>query len=602
MAQRPLGIDVSSFQGSAQTPATNINWPQVKSAGISFAWAKATEGLTVNDADFSYNIVNARGAGVLIGAYHFAHPELHIGTAGADEEAAHFWSVVKSYITGGGTYVMPMLDIEQEVTNASPHYTQATLSAWVNEWCQQIVNDGKAIGVAVTPVVYTFVSYATGTASYGPGFDASVTKWPLWMAQYPTTPNFTTGAPSSLSPWSGWAFWQYGSTSHVSGITGDCDVDVLNGTTNTLLTAFVIGNVAPSNVVVNPGSNATFRVTAGGTSLTYQWQSNQVNIPGATGTSYTVTNTQLAYAGPYSVVVKKSDAPFFTATASLGVSAPLTNATGAILAPTTMADWFTADSNPNDIFGTNHFTPFNNVTYVSGEQGKAFHFDGNATFLSNSVLSLPVPWTFSVWVNRQNAPSTGAAITGDGTNEIKLEQYNGTRQVGYTQFGNNDFPYNYIVPLNTWTHLAFVGTSGGVSLYANGTLEGTITGSFPLPLGYIGAGWVASSGKFVDYMLGSLDEMLVFKRALSAAEIHSIYLAGSAGLVRAPEIVSAPAFNEGEFKIALAGQTGKTFTVHASTNLATWQFLGTIPNPTGTNVFTDISATNAQTFYRISQP
>ena len=36
-ATRSVGIDVSSFQGT-------VNWSEVKSDGIDFAWAKATEG------------------------------------------------------------------------------------------------------------------------------------------------------------------------------------------------------------------------------------------------------------------------------------------------------------------------------------------------------------------------------------------------------------------------------------------------------------------------------------------------------------------------------------------------------------------------------
>src|SRR5438094_7014662 len=107
LAQRPLGIDVSSYQGSG------INWSSVKASGVSFAWAKATEGLTVDDADFTVNMANAKAAGVLIGAYHFSHPELHIGSAGADQEADHFWSIASNYIKGGGAYIMPMLDTER---------------------------------------------------------------------------------------------------------------------------------------------------------------------------------------------------------------------------------------------------------------------------------------------------------------------------------------------------------------------------------------------------------------------------------------------------------------------------------------------------------
>src|SRR5246127_306961 len=43
-----LGIDVSSYQGT-------INWTQVKAAGYTFAWAKATEGTTITDSKYSSN-------------------------------------------------------------------------------------------------------------------------------------------------------------------------------------------------------------------------------------------------------------------------------------------------------------------------------------------------------------------------------------------------------------------------------------------------------------------------------------------------------------------------------------------------------------------
>src|SRR5271156_2860653 len=83
-AQRPLGIDVSSYQGSSDSPPTNVIWSKVKTNGISFAWAKATEGTYYVDADYVYNTTNAKSAGVLIGAYHFARPDLDLYSAGAD--------------------------------------------------------------------------------------------------------------------------------------------------------------------------------------------------------------------------------------------------------------------------------------------------------------------------------------------------------------------------------------------------------------------------------------------------------------------------------------------------------------------------------------
>ena len=309
-AQRPLGIDVSDYQG------TGINWTNVKSSGITFAWAKATEGLTLNDASFTVNEGNARAAGVLVGAYHYAHPDTHVGLSGADEEAQHFWSVASNYINGSGTYLMPMLDFEQSVTNVSPAYTQATLSAWANEWCQDIVAYAASNGVTVKPVVYTFVSYADGDPDYGPGLNSSITNWPLWMAEYPDNPNPQTGAPSSTSPWTGWSFWQYSSTGTVSGISGteDVDLDVFDGAASSL-GAFVVGGLATPYIisqtvnsrVIDSGSNATFTATAGGTApLSYQWNLNSVSVPGATNLTINIASAQASNSGTYTLIVSNN--------------------------------------------------------------------------------------------------------------------------------------------------------------------------------------------------------------------------------------------------------------------------------------------------------
>ncbi|MGA2541554.1 MAG: Ig-like domain-containing protein, partial [Verrucomicrobiota bacterium] len=60
----------------------------------------------------------------------------------------------------------------------------------------------------------------------------------------------------------------------------------------------------PASQLVAPGSNATFSVTAiGSTNFGYQWQLNGVKIARATNSSYTVTNATSANAGSYIVVV-----------------------------------------------------------------------------------------------------------------------------------------------------------------------------------------------------------------------------------------------------------------------------------------------------------
>lgn len=592
--QRPLGVDVSNHQGAS------INWASVKAGGYTFAWAKATENVNFVDADFAINMNGAKAAGVYIGAYHFARPAVNSPTA----EANYFWGVAGPYITNNA--MMPMLDMEifTGVVGASSY------SDWANQWCNAIVAKAAAAGVMIKPVIYTSACLACN-------FDTSVSQWIPWIADY-------NGQPAQTStPWttcttceewgSGvWNVWQYSSTAAVPGVTGNCDVDVFNGTAATFLTALVIGGGGPppptitsqpQSLTRNVGSNATFSVSATGTgTLHYQWAFNQTNIAGATAASITISNVQPTNAGSYTVLVTNANGNTPGGPAFLSVVAPLTNSTGCVLAPPNMVNWWTADGNLIDIFSYSNATPHPGFYYASGKQGLAFHFDGASSYLTTGLSSLPVPWTLCFWVNRQNAPGTAAALFGDGTYEIKLEQYNGTRKVGITQFSVADSAYNYIVPASTWTHLAFVGTSTGTSLYVNGAFQSTLTNTLPLPRGYIGAGFVTSGSRIVDYMLGSLDEILTFNRALSATEISGIAAASSAGLVRAPEFMGEQQPGPGQFQLNLRGQTGKAFTIYRSSDLSTWPFLGSAPNPTGSASFTDNSASGQVNFYRATQP
>src|SRR5438477_33983 len=153
-AQRPRGIDVSSYQGSG------INWTSVKNSGVVFAWAKATEGQTVNDGDFTINESHGKSAGVYMGAYHFAHPELHSPSV----EASHFWSIAGAYIKADGKTLMPMLDMEvfSGVVGASSY------SDWANQWCNIIKSDAAAAGVKIAPVIYVSAcnaNHLSGTSS-----------------------------------------------------------------------------------------------------------------------------------------------------------------------------------------------------------------------------------------------------------------------------------------------------------------------------------------------------------------------------------------------------------------------------------------------------
>ena len=135
-ANNLFGIDVSSFQGSP-------DWSTVHSQGCNYAWAKATEGNYYEDPDFKSDMVNGKAAGVLMGAYHFARPDIDC----VSTDANYFWNFAGGYIKADGESLDPMVDFE--VFNGSdcqPDYT-----AWFNTWASDVKAKTSSF---MRPVIY----------------------------------------------------------------------------------------------------------------------------------------------------------------------------------------------------------------------------------------------------------------------------------------------------------------------------------------------------------------------------------------------------------------------------------------------------------------
>jgi lysozyme len=180
------GIDVSHFQGE-------VDWRAVATAGMRFAFIKATEGLDDVDPRFVQNWQGSRAAGLLRGAYHFLHPDLD-----ARQQAAHFLAVV----TLDTDALPPALDVE--VTNG---VERAVLTACIETWLAAVE---AALGCK--PVVYTDPSF------WRDNVGANLGSYPLWLACYAPQPEVP-------ADWPTWTFWQHSQSGRVDGIAGLVDLD-----------------------------------------------------------------------------------------------------------------------------------------------------------------------------------------------------------------------------------------------------------------------------------------------------------------------------------------------------------------------------------------
>ena len=204
-AQTIIGIDVSHHQNS-------IDWQQVAGDGISFAYVKATEGMTYLDPRFTANMTGGQNAGVIMGAYHFARPDNNTAT----DDANNFITHASSYVGNG--FLPPVLDLENPNSNTDLEslFTSAQLTNWVITWMQTVETQ-----TGVRPVVYT----STHLANY---LQSSVNTYGLWIAKPGTSP---ATSPVNIGVWNTWLFKQYSWNGSVSGISGNVDMDVFHGTT-----------------------------------------------------------------------------------------------------------------------------------------------------------------------------------------------------------------------------------------------------------------------------------------------------------------------------------------------------------------------------------
>src|ERR1700740_553871 len=195
-----LGVDVYSGNST-------INWTQVKGAGYTFAYAKATEGVGYTDSEYLNYAVAGVNAGLKMGAYHFIRADLNPTNAGAINEANYFLSVAQPYITS--CELPPAFDVEGSYLQSN--FTGAQLTAWIQNWAATVQN---ATGIA--PVIYISAT----NAAY---INSSLSTYKLWI-------DHLGGTPTSTGIFPTWTINQYSWTGTVPGIAGSqTDLNLFNG-------------------------------------------------------------------------------------------------------------------------------------------------------------------------------------------------------------------------------------------------------------------------------------------------------------------------------------------------------------------------------------
>ncbi|MEN6333900.1 MAG: LamG-like jellyroll fold domain-containing protein [Phycisphaerales bacterium] len=212
---------------------------------------------------------------------------------------------------------------------------------------------------------------------------------------------------------------------------------------------------------------------------------------------------------------------------------------GATMPPTDpgttgLVAWYKFDGDAKDSAGTHHATLTGSPTYVAGKAGQALNMPLDMQYAGVDYAADLAMNTFTVaaWVNVADADSSrgviGTRIGGENTFDLKVEAARIHGDIGDgSAWLNTSLDITAArggaISLNEWHHIAYVvdDAADTVTMYLDGVPAATaaFTGT---PL-FMKSGQTLGIGRDYDgaaeFMHGTIDEVRIYNRTLSAAEV-----------------------------------------------------------------------------------
>jgi concanavalin A-like lectin/glucanase superfamily protein/putative esterase len=189
-----------------------------------------------------------------------------------------------------------------------------------------------------------------------------------------------------------------------------------------------------------------------------------------------------------------------------------------------------------DSSGNGNVATLNGPTWASGEIGGALNFDGVNDYVSvpdASSLDNTSALTIAFWVKPTILDGSPRGIVSKRTAPSIQDAYSVFFSTGNRLFvdidtSNDRFSTNTVFLTNTWYHVAvtYDGTlalASRVNVYVNGVRDktaGETSASIP---NYGSSLTLGKLGGTTSYFAGSLDDVRIYNRALTATEVSSLF-------------------------------------------------------------------------------
>ena len=194
------GYDISVIQGV-------LDFGAISASGVSFVICRCGVGNSNIDTNYAKNIVAGSAAGLKMACYNFAYPLPTIPSQPMRDPKAQAQYHSKS----AGNVDVHCLDLEWPYPQ---NWAQWQCNAQqIQDWTFSYLEEYEQLTGKVC-ALYSYPSFLQAIK-----FSSEITKYPLWIASYTSTPVIP-------APWSDWAMWQNsGGSFHLpSGVAIDTDL------------------------------------------------------------------------------------------------------------------------------------------------------------------------------------------------------------------------------------------------------------------------------------------------------------------------------------------------------------------------------------------
>ncbi len=174
-----------------------------------------------------------------------------------------------------------------------------------------------------------------------------------------------------------------------------------------------------------------------------------------------------------------------------------------------------------DLSGNGNTGTVTNALWTPGKFGSCLSFDGSGDYVALPYLNIGTSITYSIWFRTQQVDDYQTLLAYMKT-RLRFYCVAGYNYVFWNpNTGGGDSFVGYTFDVGTWYHIAVTQTGSSFVIYVNGrVIQSDIANAVSTDNvnNYIG-----TADGSLYYFKGGIEDVMIFKRALSPSEIRELY-------------------------------------------------------------------------------